>query len=614
MLLKLRFFNIYSQFYFGKSKLRLVVLLCLGFILSYRLLGDPSFSVPLEESQILPELDKAITEKGKHKAEALANYALACMEFKDTFILSEKSKGYFLSALRNDPEGATPLRILTTYWSQESKKGELIKELLPIAEEHPEAVELNLTVAKSLTKMKEEDRAIALLNRSLAKIGIEDRESISGESRARIVLKLVLLYAGKKDWDSGEELLDRVLEVDDLKDLMIMRLAATLFYSACADQGPDGFFAGWSKRRYRRKLEANLKILEELCSRNSIEASSLFPLLDVYKRYSMNDRAENLLLSQLLLNPNDAQMFILLAKVFEDNKNYADAFRVWKVIINSPRYTRLKKVWKAVAMKMKISSDIYFQLGYTALNCGNWNEAVKAFDWELLNNPTNSNAIFQLGFAYLKLGKLKKAIYKFEKVNNVAQSEYFIAYCYRQLGEYEKAFDAMNASEALALKEKDDSFLNKDFYMEYIYTADRAKKHLKAEKIALKLLKDSPDDPSLNNFLGYSWAEQNTKLDRAEKMIQKALDSDSSNAAFLDSMAWVLYRKRDYATALKYIEDALEASGPILPDAVIRDHAGDIYFALGKREAALRQWRLALETYSEDADDDKIREKIALIE
>jgi tetratricopeptide (TPR) repeat protein len=169
----------------------------------------------------------------------------------------------------------------------------------------------------------------------------------------------------------------------------------------------------------------------------------------------------------------------------------------------------------------------------------------------------------------------------------------------------------MKRAEILALKEKDKSFLNKDFYMEYIYIADRAGKYEESEKAALKLLKESPDDPTLNNFLGYQWADRNKNLDRAEEMIQKALDSDDSNEAFLDSMAWVLYRKKEYQRAREYIEEALSAAGPILPDAVIRDHAGDIYSALGKKKQAVKQWRLALETYSDEIDTAKLEEKIS---
>jgi tetratricopeptide (TPR) repeat protein len=552
-----------------------------------------------------------LSDKGRHKAEALADYAVACMEFKDKFTLSEKSVKYFLSAIKNDPDGEIPLKILTTYWNRKSEKEELLKQLLPIAEEHPEAVNLNLAVVKFLISTKQNEKAISLLKRSLSEVGLSGAGKVSGEARAGIILKLVQLYAEKKDWDSGEELLDQVLDTDGLKKLLTVRLAATLFYAACADQGPDGFFAGWSKRRYRRKLEENLNVLEKLCAGESIKAMSIFPVLEVYQRYSMNERAENFILSQLLLNPSDTQLFILLAKVFEDNKKYADAFRAWKLIVNSPRYARLKKIWKTVAMQLNISSDLYFQLGYAALNCGNWNEAVKAFDWGLLNNPEDANTLFQLGFAYLKLGKFKKAIYKFEKVSDVAQSGYFIAYCYRQLGEYQKSFDAMKRAEILALKEKDKSFLNKDFYMEYIYIADRAGKYEESEKAALKLLKESPDDPTLNNFLGYQWADRNKNLDRAEEMIQKALDSDDSNEAFLDSMAWVLYRKKEYQRAREYIEEALSAAGPILPDAVIRDHAGDIYSALGKKKQAVKQWRLALETYSDEIDTAKLEEKIS---
>ena len=45
-------------------------------------------------------------------------------------------------------------------------------------------------------------------------------------------------------------------------------------------------------------------------------------------------------------------------------------------------------------------------------------------------------------------------------------------------------------------------------------------------------------------------------------------------------------------------------------DVVILDHAGDIYFAAGKKEQALQYWKKALETYSPELDIDHILKKI----
>jgi len=184
-----------------------------------------------------------------------------------------------------------------------------------------------------------------------------------------------------------------------------------------------------------------------------------------------------------------------------------------------------------------------------------------------------------------------------------------------KLGDFEKAFEIMREAESSAPKarEKED-FRNKDFYMEFAFIADKAKKTDTTERILQDLLKEYPDDANLNNFLGYLWAENNKNLDQAEKLIRKSLDKEPENSAYLDSMAWVFYRKKDYETALEYIEESLKNIDSPLPDAVISDHAGDIYHALGKKEEALKYWKLSFETYSTDTDPEKIKEKIDSLE
>ena len=54
--------------------------------------------------------------------------------------------------------------------------------------------------------------------------------------------------------------------------------------------------------------------------------------------------------------------------------------------------------------------------------------------------------------------------------------------------------------------------------------------------------------------MGYSLVIHTNRYDEAEKYISKALEYDPGNAAILDSMGWVLYKKGDLKNALHYIE------------------------------------------------------------
>jgi tetratricopeptide (TPR) repeat protein len=104
------------------------------------------------------------------------------------------------------------------------------------------------------------------------------------------------------------------------------------------------------------------------------------------------------------------------------------------------------------------------------------------------------------------------------------------------------------------------------------------------------LLKDRPEDASLLNALGYSLADRNQKLPRAETLIRKALVASPDNPAFLDSLGWVLYRRGDIPGALPYLERAFR----IFPDAEIASHWGELLWVSGKQAEARALWARSL--------------------
>ena len=138
----------------------------------------------------------------------------------------------------------------------------------------------------------------------------------------------------------------------------------------------------------------------------------------------------------------------------------------------------------------------------------------------------------------------------------------------------------------------------------------------RGQEILEKIYANEPDDPSVNNDLGYLYADQNIKLEQAEKMIRLALDAEPDNNAYLDSMGWVLYRLEKYDEAKKYMLKAVEGSTE--GDSTLWDHLGDIYDKSGEKEEATKAWETALkQAESDDRRDDKlirtIRTKLGLV-
>jgi tetratricopeptide (TPR) repeat protein len=94
------------------------------------------------------------------------------------------------------------------------------------------------------------------------------------------------------------------------------------------------------------------------------------------------------------------------------------------------------------------------------------------------------------------------------------------------------------------------------------------------------------------------WAEHGMKLDQAREYIAKALKQDPKSAAFLDSMAWVLYQLHQPKPALDYALKALQNSEE--EDATLYDHIGDIYNALGQKDKARQAWNKSVSLEAND--------------
>jgi tetratricopeptide (TPR) repeat protein len=119
---------------------------------------------------------------------------------------------------------------------------------------------------------------------------------------------------------------------------------------------------------------------------------------------------------------------------------------------------------------------------------------------------------------------------------------------------------------------------------------DRAGMQRESMRNFESLLKDRPEDASLLNALGYSLADRNQKLPRAESMIRKALQASPDNPAFLDSLGWVRFRRGDVQGALPHLERAYR----IFPDAEIASHWGELLWVSGKQAEARALWARSL--------------------
>ncbi len=130
-------------------------------------------------------------------------------------------------------------------------------------------------------------------------------------------------------------------------------------------------------------------------------------------------------------------------------------------------------------------------------------------------------------------------------------------------------------------------------------TADRLEEQL---EVLEELLAAQPNDPGLNNDLGYTWIDRGQHLERGLAMIKLAVAADPLNAAFLDSLGWAYYKSGDFPGARLHLSRAVRLrSGQ---DPVLYDHLGDAEYRAGDPDAARAAWEQALTLLTTGAPSD----------
>jgi Flp pilus assembly protein TadD len=132
-----------------------------------------------------------------------------------------------------------------------------------------------------------------------------------------------------------------------------------------------------------------------------------------------------------------------------------------------------------------------------------------------------------------------------------------------------------------------------------------------AENDLQTALKLSPNQPSLLNFLGYSWADQNRNLPQARTLLEHAVQLAPRDGAILDSLGWVKFRQGEVDSAVTTLETAVQL---VPEDPDVNTHLGDAYAATGRKLEARYQWQFALTLHPSVDAAAKLRAKLAWLE
>jgi Tfp pilus assembly protein PilF len=131
-----------------------------------------------------------------------------------------------------------------------------------------------------------------------------------------------------------------------------------------------------------------------------------------------------------------------------------------------------------------------------------------------------------------------------------------------------------------------------------------AKQYTLSDETFEKALKLDPNNATVLNNYSYYLSERNIKLDEAEKMSQKSLELRPDEVNFLDTYAWIFYKKGDMEKARTYIMKAISLANGV-NDATLYNHLGDVLFKQNEKAKAIEAWKKAKEKGSDDKNLDK---------
>ena len=254
----------------------------------------------------------------------------------------------------------------------------------------------------------------------------------------------------------------------------------------------------------------------------------------------------------------------------------------------------------------------HYFLGAIAAEQRNWEKAIEYYSKTIQLNegaPQDFEPVYyDLAGVHITNDDPEEALKVLEKARkkfkNTFLLEFYSALAHSRAKDYAASIKHFTSAELLA-KRDDPERLTPLFYFQAGSAYERHKDFKQAENYFRQSLRLAPDFAEALNYLGYMFAERGEHLTEAREMITKALKQEPENAAFLDSMAWVLFKLNQPKEALEYQLKALKFQKE--PDATLHDHLGDIYATLKQPDKAREQWEKALAIEPSDAIQKKLK-------
>lgn len=219
---------------------------------------------------------------------------------------------------------------------------------------------------------------------------------------------------------------------------------------------------------------------------------------------------------------------------------------------------------------------------------GQLDKAVDLLAEDVKKTPDNNQLRYLYGTTAAMAGKYDVAIGEFQHLVGVSPKtpQLYIALgnTYRLKGDYANALAALQKGAELMPKETTPLVAEAEVLMAEDHTPDALEKY----KAALKL---TPDNPVLLNNVAYLMADGGGSLDEALKYVRRAIQLDSKQPRYSDTLGWIYFKQHLNDTALQVFR-TLTANNP--NNATFHYHLAMVLLEKGDKASAKTELQTAL--------------------
>ncbi|MCB0411476.1 MAG: tetratricopeptide repeat protein, partial [Bdellovibrionales bacterium] len=291
-----------------------------------------------------------------------------------------------------------------------------------------------------------------------------------------------------------------------------------------------------------------------------------------------------------------------------DNENLNVKIQIALILIEKERFEEATSRLEDILAMEPTLDKIRFYLGAVHEETGRWRKAVENYGQISPGSAYYPDSVLHSAYLLKSKGQPEEAENLLQEAiklrEDVAQFYSFYASLLDEKKDYKKGLSLLSKA---VKKFPDDVQMN--FYLGTIQ--DRVGNTEKSIQQMLKVLELQDDHVQALNYLAYTYAELNHKLDEAESMARKALSLKPGDGFVLDTMGWILFKKGDNSGAIKFLELAVKHQNA---ESIIAEHLGDAYYRSQLVDKALKMYNKAVALERDSSKAGKIRDKISSIE